>query len=226
MLHLDLIVQWYREHAADLRRARDEQRELRAQRPMHAKLDDLEAEITYLMVRALRPATVVEIGAFHGWSTTWLLRALRDNGCGTLHTYDRADHVTRTVPAALADGRWRFVPGDVRRAELPDTPGFVLVDAAHTAGFARWYTGTLFSVLRPGAGVAVHDVFHGRRPWPRSEGAVVLGWLRRHGIGHLTASRAADPDTRDRLLGLKRKLRLAAPVGPAGRDPMLFFRMP
>jgi predicted O-methyltransferase YrrM len=223
MFCLDTVIQWYREHAADLRRARDEQRELLAQRPMRPKLDDLEAEISYLTIRALRPRTVVEIGSFHGWSTSWLLRALRDNGDGELHTFDLVDHATRTVPPELSDRRWRFVPGDVRRADLPDDPGFLFVDAAHTAGFARWYTRELFDTLKPGVAVAVHDVFHGRRPWPVSEGAVVLDWLRRRGLGYLTASRAGDPDVHDHLLGLKRKLGMAAPVHAASHDPMLFF---
>jgi predicted O-methyltransferase YrrM len=224
---LDTLVSWYRTYADDLRAARDTQRELLAQRPMRPRLDDVEAEISYLTVRALRPRTVLEIGSARGWSTTWLLRALRDNGTGTLHTFDLTGDAARAVPPDLAAGRWRFTRGDARDPDLagrlPDEPGFVLVDATHTAGFARWYTSTLFERLRPGAAVAVHDVFHGRRPWPVSEGAVVLGWLRRHGLGHLTASPAADPDTHERLVGLKRKLRLAAPVhAGATANPMLF----
>ncbi|MET7419607.1 class I SAM-dependent methyltransferase [Dactylosporangium sp. NPDC005555] len=220
---LDTVINWYRTYADDLRTARDEQRELLAQRPMRPRLDDVEAEIAYLTVRALRPRTVLEIGSARGWSTTWLLRALRDNDMGTLHTFDLTGDATRSVPPSLAADRWSFTRGDVRDGPLPDEPGFVLVDAAHTARFARWYTTELFDRLRPGAAVAVHDVFHGRRPWPVSEGAVVLGWLRRHGIAHLTASPAADPDTHDRLVGLKLKLRLAAPVhAAASGNPMLF----
>jgi predicted O-methyltransferase YrrM len=224
MLPLDTLISWYRTYADDLRAARDEQRELLAQRPMRPRIDDVEAEISYLTIRALRPRTVLEIGSARGWSTTWLLRALRDSDDGgVLHTFDLTDDATRTVPPALAAGRWRFTRGDVRRGPLPEDPGFVLVDAAHTARFARWYTTNLFERLRPGAAVAVHDVFHGRHPWPVSEGAVVLDWLRRHGIGHLTASPAADPDTHDRLVGLKHKLRLAAPVHAAATgNPMLF----
>jgi predicted O-methyltransferase YrrM len=33
---------------------------------MKAQLDDIEAEITYLLLRHARPETVVEIGTFHG----------------------------------------------------------------------------------------------------------------------------------------------------------------
>ncbi|MER7281535.1 class I SAM-dependent methyltransferase [Dactylosporangium sp. NPDC000244] len=226
MYSVETIIAWYREHADALRAAREEQRELLAQGPMRPKLDDIEAEISYLTVRALRPHTVVEIGSYHGWSTSWLLRALRDNGGGVLHTYDRVDHARRSLPDELTRTRWRFVRGDVRAAELPGDPGFVFVDALHTAGFARWYTAGIFERLKPGVAVAVHDVYHGRRPWPNSEGAVLLRWLRERGIGHLTASRHGDPDLHDHLAGVKRRLRLAAPVHNGTHDPMAFFSTP
>ncbi len=54
----DLVTDLYREHRADLDRVRHEQRRLRR--------DDIEAEITYLLLRHARPETVVEIGTFHG----------------------------------------------------------------------------------------------------------------------------------------------------------------
>jgi predicted O-methyltransferase YrrM len=223
MYTVDTLIDWYREYAPDLRNAREEQRELRAQRPMRPKLDDIEAEVCYLTIRALRPHTVVEIGSFHGWSTSWLLRALRDNGDGVLHTYDRVPHATANLPDELTRTRWRFTRGDVRAADLPGDPGFVLIDALHTAGFARWYTATVLDRLKPGVAVAVHDVFHGRRPWPNSEGAVLLRWLRDRGRPYLTASRNGDPDLRDHLVGVKRRLHISAPVHDGNHDPMAFF---
>ena len=223
MYTLDTLIEWYREHAAGLRAAREEQRELLAQRPMHPQLDDIEAALGYLTVRALRPHTVVEIGSYHGWSTAGLLRALRDNGDGVLHTYDRVDHAVRTLPDQLTRTRWRFTRGDVRAAELPDDPGFVLIDARHTAGFARWYTAEVLDRLKPGVAVAVHDVFHGRRPGPNSAGAVLLHGLRAHGRGELAPSRRGDPDLHDHLLGVKRRLHISAPVHPGVHNPMAFF---
>ena len=226
LFDVETVVRLYQTYAADLRVAREAQRELRHQVPLRPKLDDIEAELTYLALREVRPATVVEIGAFHGWSTTWILRALRDNGTGHLCTFDLVDHATRTVPAALSQERWTFVHGDVRQHlhRLPPRPGYVFVDAAHTAGFARWYTGRLLPRLAEGTPVSVHDIFHGRRPWPVSEGSVLLAWLRARGTRYLTASAAADPDVHDRLQSLKRKLSLAAPVHGSRRNPMLFFQ--
>jgi predicted O-methyltransferase YrrM len=220
---VESLVRLYREYADDLRAAREAQRELLATQPMRAKLDDLEAEILYLVLRESRPSRVAELGSFHGWSTSWILRALRDNGFGTLHSYDLVDAATRTVPPQLADGRWTFVLGDARTT-FDGRPDFLFVDAAHTAAFARWYTGTLFDRLQPGTPVFVHDVYHGRRPWPLSEGRVVLDWLRRNGIDGCTVSRAAAPAAYAHLRQLKRKLGLAAPVHTGRDNPMVFFR--
>jgi len=222
------LVRLYRTYADDLRIAREAQRELLTQYPLKPKLDDIEAELTYLAIREARPSTVVELGSFHGWSTTWILRALRDNGEGRLVSFDRVDHARRNVPPSLSEGRWTFVSGDARLHlhRLPPAPGYVFVDAAHTARFARWYTERVLPRLAAGTPVSVHDVFHGRRPWPGSEGRVLLRWLGERGIGWVTASAAADPDLHERLVGLKRKLGLSAPVHGSHRNPMLFFQTP
>jgi hypothetical protein len=129
----------YDRHIEALRIAVKEQRELRTAFPtMRAQLDDIEAEITYLLLRELRPMKVVEIGALHGWSTTWILRALRDTGHGHLHTVDRVDHSVRQVPPDLSAGRWTFVHGDVRR-RLADRgiPYFTAAPAAASDVHAR-----------------------------------------------------------------------------------------
>ncbi|MGW0826797.1 hypothetical protein [Streptomyces sp. TRM70350] len=62
------IILLYRAYADDLDRAREKQRRLLASpTSLKAQLDDIEAEITYLLLRETRPETVVEIGTFHGW---------------------------------------------------------------------------------------------------------------------------------------------------------------
>ena len=179
------------------------------------------------MVRNHRPRVVVEIGSLHGWSTTWLLRALRDNDGGHLYTHDIVENARRTVPAELAGDRWTFVRGDAREtlAGHDHEIGHLFMDAAHTRSFARWYVRELFPTVAPGVPVSVHDVFRGRRPWPLSEGRVVLSWLAGRGIDHLTPSRAAAPEVNRRLREQKRSLDLDEPVHTGDRDPMLFFYM-
>ena len=139
----------------------------------------------------------MELGTFQGWSTTWILRALRDNGHGHLHSFDQVDAVLRTVPADLADGRWTFVPGDVAAnlARVPRDLGYLFVDADHGRRFARWYLAHLFPLVAAGTPVSVHDVFHLRwaRPW--SEGTEVLRWLAERDTAWFTAARRHAPAT-------------------------------
>jgi len=81
----------------------------------------------------------------------------------------------------------------------------------------------LVGELAPGTPVSVHDVFHRRRPFPFSEGAAVLGWLRGRGIPYFTASRAAAPTTHRELLARKRRSGLSEPIHHSTDNPMLFF---
>jgi predicted O-methyltransferase YrrM len=222
---VDNVAHLYRMYAADLSRVREEQRELAAQRDLRPKLDDIEAEITYLLIRSVRPASIVEIGTFHGWSTTWILQALRDNGEGDLHSYDLVDHVRQSVPATLAASRWTFHHGDVRSLAIP-AADYLFLDAAHSASFARWYTAHLLPGLAAGTPVSVHDVYHHRAVLPFTEGRVLLRWLRERGIAAFTTSSAHAPDVYERLRQLKGNLRLAAPVHRLAPNPMVFFQAP
>jgi predicted O-methyltransferase YrrM len=195
---------------------------------MRAQLDDLEAELTYLRLRENRPKSVVELGALDGWSTTWILKALRDNGSGHLHSFDLIDKARRNVPSSLAGGRWTFVPGDVRDTThaFPAEIDYLFVDAAHTARFARWYLAEVFPRLRPGTPVSVHDVFHHSHPLPGSEGAVVLKWLAGKGITPFTVARPAAPDDYERIMQARARLGLTEPIHPSRTNPMIFFRTP
>ncbi|WP_411122169.1 class I SAM-dependent methyltransferase [Streptomyces sp. x-19] len=226
----DHVAALYGKYEDDLRAARDAQRRLLADRgpSMKAQLDDYEAEITYLLLRDLRPEVVVEIGTFHGWSTTWLLRALRDNGTGRLHSFDIVDHVVRTVPAELAEDRWSFTKGDVRRhlEAVPTEVDYLFIDADHGARFAHWYVDNLFPGVPAGTPTSVHDVFHGRRPKPFSEGSVIVKWLAEKNIGFFTPSTAKAPEVTRQLAAVKAELGLDEPVRHSDHNPMIYFNLP
>jgi hypothetical protein len=196
-------------------------RRLSSRERIHAQLDDIEAEITYLRLRAHRPETVVEFSPNGGWSSTWILRALRDNDRGTLHSFDLVDTSTRHVPADLA-GRWRFTQGDVRKADLPD-PDYLFIDSDHSAEFARWYTADLLPKLRPGTPVSVHDILHNDPSTTEHEPAVITAWLHDRGIDWFTPSRATDPDTYALLMEERRRLGFGRLINYGTVNPMLFF---
>jgi predicted O-methyltransferase YrrM len=217
----------YRTYADDLHAVIDQQRSFLAESRVTAQLDDVEAELTYLALRDHRPDTVMELGTFHGWSTTWILSALRDNGGGHLHSFDRVDTVLRTVPAELAADRWTFVTGDVAAnlAAVPPDIGYLFVDADHGRRFARWYLGHLFPLVTAGTPVSVHDVFHGRRARPWSEGAEVLRWLAAHDMAWFTAARRHAPATLAALDDVRAGLGLTGARGTSV-NPMIFFSLP
>lgn len=223
---LELVEKLYEKYADDLRLAQKEQRALRESDPsMKAQLDDLESEITYLLLREHRPETVVEIGCLHGWSTSWILRALQDNGTGELRSYDIIENATRHVPPDLSSGRWQFVQGDVRErmSRLPADIQYLFIDAAHSGRFAKWYIADLLPRLESDTPVSVHDVFHGARPLPFTEGAVLLDWLRRTDRRYFTVSAAHARAINGRVLRLRAELGLSERVHTGKDNPMLFF---
>ena len=47
-----------------------------------------DCETIYLLVRSLKPETVVETGVCYGASSAYILQALKDNGRGVLYSID------------------------------------------------------------------------------------------------------------------------------------------
>jgi predicted O-methyltransferase YrrM len=213
----------YRKYASDLAAVIDEQGSFTAPK----QLDDIEAELTYLRLRELRPGTVMELGTFHGWSTTWILRALRDNGIGHLHSFDRVDHVVRNVPDELAAGRWTFTGGNVQDhlGAVPRDLGYLFVDADHGRRFGRWYLEHLFPLLPAGTPVSVHDVFHRRRARMLSEGAEVVRWLDERGVPLFTAARRHAPEPFAEINRVRAELGVAGARGTTV-NPMIWFSLP
>lgn len=224
---LEFLAGLYRTHADDLAGVIDRQRELLADGAITPQLDDVEAELTYLLLRHHRPSQVVEVGTYYGWSTTWILSALRDNGSGHLQSFDLVDHVCGTVPEELSTGRWTFHRGDLRETveKVPADTGYLFVDADHGRRFARWYLEHLFGRIAAGTPTSVHDVFHLPRARPFTEGAEVLRHLERSGTGWFTSSRAAAPRNLRALDAVRAELGITGVRGTS-RNPMIFFLMP
>lgn len=240
MLSTEYLLDLYRCYADDLKAVRRQQywfhrrhenpivrrlRKWRLQRHLlFPALDDLEAEITYLLLRDRRPRTVVEMSPNAGWSTTWILSALRDNGNGAqLWSYDIHDTSMRFVPHSLAKNRWHFVQGDARKT-IRTAPDFdyLFVDSDHSKEFAEWFTAELFPRVRPKTVVSVHDVFHTAEP--SEEGAIVLAWLRARRFSYWTPSSEAGGDAVRQVLEQRKCQGIDYVVHTLSeKNPMLFF---
>lgn len=196
---------------------------------LRPQFDDIEAELTYLLVRQSSPATIVEISPCGGWSTSWILRSLADVGTGRLVSFDLEDTSLRIIPSDLGRDRWTFIKGDVRLNEdsLPSRIDYLFLDSDHSAAFADWCIGHLFPKVRRGAFVSVHDVF--RRETgvnPRyGEATVVLRWLAARSIPYITLSPLANPDGYEAIMKAREDEGLATPIHYSSLNPSLFFVM-
>lgn len=194
---------------------------------MLAQSDDEWCEVLYLMLRAEVPERVLEISPFHGWSTCWILAALRDNGRGTLVSHDLIEASRSNVPPDLAEGRWQLVLGDARQQVAADgeSVDFLLMDSDHSAQFAEWYLANVLPRVRDGAIVCVDDVFHHADPAAfDGEGPVVLEWLQRRGIPYFTCAKAKNPTALNALMGQKVALQIADRIHGCDRNPAIVFR--
>ncbi|MEE9286113.1 MAG: hypothetical protein V3V35_10365 [Dehalococcoidia bacterium] len=128
-----------------------------------ADFSDTEAELLYLMVREMKPNVVVEISPSHGYSTSYILAALTDNGHGKLFSHEMqrqaqgrpmADVIVGNLSRRVDPTRLEIVIGDARQARIPPCE-LLFLDSCHEAYFAAWYFSCLVSQPRQ---VFVHDI--------------------------------------------------------------------
>jgi len=134
------------------------------------------ARFLYALVRAARPAIVVETGVCNGLSSAYLLKAMEKNGHGALHSIDLPNAPTRGDARIIADpeqtgglvpealrARWSLVLGDAS-TELPRLLGRLgaidvfLHDSRHTYEHMLWEYRTAWPALRPGGFLLSDDV--------------------------------------------------------------------
>lgn len=195
---------------------------------LRPQLDDIESEITYLLMREAKPATVVEISPSAGWSCSWLLQALKDNGSGTLHSFDMIDDASRVLPSELTNGRWTFVRGDVRRMvdRLPDRIDYLFMDSDHSESFAHWYIETIVPGVLPGGIMSVHDVFHTSNPCSHDkEGGFIVEWLAQQQRVFFTASPAKQPENYEAIMAVRRKMGIGENIHRGLTNSMIVFRI-
>lgn len=117
--------------------------------------------LLYALVRAMRPATVLEFGTGHGFSTLHIAAALRDNGAGQLVSAElhpaKAEAARVNLSLAGLNHHAKVVEGEAAEvlADIPD------VDLLYLDGWTAFYLTVLRAVepnLRPGALVHADDV--------------------------------------------------------------------
>lgn len=131
--------------------------------------DSLLARSCYLLCRLLVPSVVVETGVAYGVSSAFILRALEENGRGTLYSVDlpplgrEAERFWGiAAPEELRD-RWRLHRGASGRVlpRLLEETGPVdlfVHDSLHTLGNMRREFETVWPHLRTGGALLADDV--------------------------------------------------------------------
>ena len=196
---------------------------------LRPQLDDIEAEITYLLVRHAQPDVVVEFSPCGGWSTMWILNALADSAVGHLFSYDLVDWSVHNVPRTLSDGRWQFVQGDVRKQDLPADIDYLFIDSDHSADFARWYISALLPRLQSGTYVSVHDVYiTADLGFSGGEGTEILRYLAGQGISSFTVSKTKAPNAYQTIIAKRVSLGLDEVIHPGwgAINSMIWFALP
>jgi hypothetical protein len=132
--------------------------------------DDSLARLAYAVVRAVRPAAVIETGVATGVTSAHVLAALADNGSGELHSIDlpprdifAAGLVGCRVPPALR-ARWAYHLGASRRLLAPvlartaARPRLFIHDSDHAYANMRWELERAWEAFRPGDWLLADDV--------------------------------------------------------------------
>lgn len=127
------------------------------------------ARCCYVASRCVRPGAVVETGVGYGVTSAFMLRALQENGGGTLHSVDLPplergadDHAGALVPEGLRS-RWTLHRGMSRKllpallAELGAIDLFVH-DSLHTYDNMRFEFAEAWLRLREGGIVLADDI--------------------------------------------------------------------
>lgn len=128
-------------------------------------------ELAYALVRAIRPAVVIETGVATGVTSAHVLAALADNDHGVLESIDLppGDLVgTGLVGDAVPDelrSRWRYHWSTARRrlpalleAHRGRGPRLFIHDSDHSYENMRWELETAWRALEPGDWVMADDV--------------------------------------------------------------------
>jgi predicted O-methyltransferase YrrM len=227
-LSAPFIKALYTKYAEDLLRVRERQQAFYTSVSdiMKPALDDIEAEITYLLLREYRPETIVEISPYGGWSTSWILNALADNDTGQLYSFDMINLSRKIVPLELSEDRWHFIQGDIKEShtKVPESIDYLFMDSDHSAAFADWYVKTIFPKVKPGSPVSVHDIYHRASPLP--EGEIVIDWLTKRGADYFTPSPLFSIDIFNELMSHRDSIGISTSIHSAQNNPMIFFCMP
>lgn len=120
---------------------------------------EVEGKLLYALIRAIKPAHVVEVGSYHGCSTTHICEALLKNKKGKLTSVDVN---SQFKPPTKYKPVLKQVKKDVLDFIFPKTPkvDFVFEDAVHSPELVSHVWMQLKLNAKKGAVILSHDAEH------------------------------------------------------------------
>lgn len=215
MITLEYIESLYEKYLVELQEVRNIQRSIYSTKFLPA-LDDIESEITYMLIRESGVKFVVEISPNYGWSSSWILKALEPVE-GILYSYDMHSGCLGNI---TEKNRFLFIEGDATK-NLDKMPGiipYLFLDSDHNKEFADWYIENLFPRVPSGGIVSVHDIINSvNSSW--GEIPIILNYLNENQIPYFSPHNNSKE-----LISLKRKLGIEKVIHHIN-DPIIFFEL-
>lgn len=163
----------------------------------HPQYDDIEAEITCLLIMFYKTKLIYEFSPCGGWSTLYMLNTLKQSELdkdAAIHSFDIQD-ICSTNISQFPDLKpmWNFHLGNVcdKYGDFPVDIDYLFIDSDHSANFANIYIENLLVPLLQKCKqqnkkivVSVHDVFHSR--YPSDEGKAVIEFLLQNQIPYFS----------------------------------------
>lgn len=121
-----------------------------------AAMTQEEGELLYALVRATKPKSCIETGTHAGLSASYIGSALKENGCGFLHTYDPFDY---NAPANLQQfsGWIEYHKNKGIEAKIDSPIDFLFIDGYHEKEEVLMEFLYFKPYLAPNALVVFHD---------------------------------------------------------------------
>jgi hypothetical protein len=172
----DHIISLYKTHEIRLKKIREDMNSVKY------RYDDIEAEITCLIIMDTKPSVLKEFSPCGGWSTNYIIRACEDT-C-KIESFDSNSTCMTNVHVP----NWTFTQGDVKEhfaRMVSDKPKYLFIKSDHSREFTKIYVEELLEKLvGTGIIVSVHDVFHSQEP--SEEGVIILNFLKKYNIAYFT----------------------------------------
>ena len=161
----DFIFSLYEKYHEDLKKSIKYQKNI-IDNSFTPQFDHLESEITYMMIRHYKPKKVFEMSPYSGCSTSWILKALNDNGIKSeLYSFDIEDNCTKNINDIKGIVDWIFILGDVRETfyNYENDYDYYHIDSNHDAVFAKWYFEDILNKRKlSNVPVGIHDIYFKR----------------------------------------------------------------